>query len=61
MLQPPAIAPLDITVLDEAGQPANLKVCGKWLVVYFTWEYSGCTVEACSFRTPILTLKIRGW
>jgi len=53
MLSPGNSTPLDISVLDETGKPANLKnLLGKWVVLYFYPKDNtpGCTTEACSFR-----------
>ncbi len=53
MLQPTSLAPLDVEITDEQGQPISLQsVLGKWVVLYFypKDDTPGCTVEACSFR-----------
>ncbi len=53
MLQPPASAPLDVTVQDQTGQDTTLRsLLGKWVVLYFYPKDNtpGCTQEACSFR-----------
>lgn len=60
MLQPPSIAPLDIIIQDQNGQPITLRtMLGKWLVLYFYPRDNtpGCTTEACSFRDANQELK----
>lgn len=63
MLQPPALAPLDIKVVDESDQATTLrKFLGKWVVLYFYPRDNtpGCTVEACSFRDANSDIKKLG-
>jgi len=63
MLQPQAIAPLDILVLDETNQPTSLRnQLGKWLVLYFYPRDNtpGCTAEACAFRDANSDIKKLG-
>jgi thioredoxin-dependent peroxiredoxin len=53
MLQPTDLAPLDITIQNELGQPISLRnVLGHWVVLYFYPKDNtpGCTQEACEFR-----------
>jgi peroxiredoxin Q/BCP len=53
MLTSNSSAPLDITVLDQAGQPISLRSqLGHYTLVYFypKDDTPGCTTEACSFR-----------
>lgn len=63
MLQPNSLAPLDISVFDQDGQPTSLRSqLGKWLVVYFYPKDNtpGCTAEACSFRDASSKLTALG-
>ncbi len=57
-----AAAP-DFNLLDQAGQPHQLKnYAGKWLVLYFypKDDTPGCTQEACAFRDDLSKLTQLG-
>ncbi len=63
MLQPSQLAPLDIVVQNEQGQPTSLRsLLGQWIVLYFYPKDNtpGCTQEACEFRDANQDLKKLG-
>lgn len=63
MLKPNTAAPLDVTVIDQAGSPTSLRSqLGKWVVLYFYPKDNtpGCTAEACSFRDASSELTALG-
>lgn len=63
MLQPPAQAPLDITVYNQNDQAVRLRdLLGQWVVLYFYPRDNtpGCTTEACSFRDANSELQSLG-
>jgi len=63
MLQPPALTPLNISVLTSNGQETSLQdTLGQYVVLYFYPRDNtpGCTKEACEFRDAEAEMKKLG-